>query len=111
VLLARLHHVRYAEDEPLAIERTVVPASVLADPHEVHDSLYEALEKYNCRPVRALQRLRAVLLGARQARLLHVSAGLHIERRGFLEDGRVVEFTTSWYRGDIYDFVAELQTD
>ena len=31
--------------------------------------------------------------------------------RGFLDDGRVVEFTTSWYRGDIYDFVAELQTD
>jgi GntR family transcriptional regulator len=114
VLVARLHRVRYAEDEPLAIERSVVPASVLPDPHEVHDSLYEALEKYNCRPVRALQRLRAVLLGARQARLLHVtagSAGLHIERRGFLDDGRVVEFTTSWYRGDIYDFVAELQTD
>ena len=30
---------------------------------------------------------------------------------GYLDDGRVVEFTTSWYRGDIYDFVAELQTD
>ena len=56
----------------------------------------------------------AVSLGAQQARLLHVpvgSAGLNIERRSFLDDGRVVEFTTSWYRGDIYDFVAELQTD
>ena len=63
---------------------------------------------------RALQRLRAVSLNAQQARLLHVnvgSAGLNIERRSFLDDGRVVEFTTSWYRGDIYDFVAELQTD
>ncbi len=39
------------------------------------------------------------------------SYGLNIERRSFLDDGRVVEFTTSWYRGDIYDFVAELQTD
>jgi GntR family transcriptional regulator len=39
------------------------------------------------------------------------SAGLNIERRSFLDDGRVVEFTCSWYRGDIYDFVAELQTD
>jgi GntR family transcriptional regulator len=36
---------------------------------------------------------------------------LSIERRSFLDDGRVVEFTTSWYRGDIYDFVAELHTD
>lgn len=113
-LVARLHRVRYARDEPLAIERTVVPASVLSDPMLVHDSLYEVLESLGCRPRRALQRLRAVSLGAQQARLLHVptgSAGLNIERRSFLDDGRVVEFTTSWYRGDIYDFVAELQTD
>jgi GntR family transcriptional regulator len=34
--------------------------------------------------------------------------GLLIERRGFLEDGRAVEMTQSWYRGDAYDFVAEL---
>ncbi|HET7222424.1 MAG TPA: GntR family transcriptional regulator, partial [Rhodanobacteraceae bacterium] len=27
------------------------------------------------------------------------------------DDGRVVEFTTSWYRGDVYDFVAELHAD
>jgi len=114
MLVVRLHRVRYAEDEPLAIERTVVPASILPDPMLVHDSLYEALESRGCRPRRALQRLRAVLLGPRHARLLHVapgSAGLNIERRAFLDDGRVVEFTTSWYRGDIYDFVAELQTD
>jgi GntR family transcriptional regulator len=106
--------VRYGQDEPLAIERSVVPASVLPDPMLVHDSLYEALERFNSRPRRALQRLRAVSLNAQQARLLHVSAGsagLNIERRGFLDDGRVVEFTCSWYRGDIYDFVAELQTD
>ncbi|GLQ50842.1 UTRA domain-containing protein [Dyella flava] len=87
---------------------------MLPDPHEVHDSLYEALEKCNSRPIRALQRLRAALPRARQARLPHVtprSAELHIERRGFLEDGRVVEFTTPRYRGNIHDFVAELQAD
>ena len=33
---------------------------------------------------------------------------LFIERRAFLDDGRVVEFTRSFYRGDAYDFVAEL---
>jgi len=27
---------------------------------------------------------------------------------GFLKDGRAVEFTQSYFRGDIYDFVAEL---
>ena len=114
VAVVRLHRVRYAGDEPLAIERSVVPASLLPDPMLVDDSLYEALEKRGCRPRRALQRLRAVLLNAQHARLLHVatnSAGLSIERRSFLDDGRVVEFTSSWYRGDIYDFVAELHTD
>lgn len=110
----RLQRVRYAGDEPLAIERTVVPAALLPDPMLVRESLYEVLEARGCRPRRALQRLRAVPLGARHARMLHVpagSVGLNIERRSFLDDGRVVEFTTSWYRGDIYDFVAELHAD
>jgi GntR family transcriptional regulator len=35
-------------------------------------------------------------------------AGLLVERLGFLKDGRVVEFTQSYFRGDTYDFVAEL---
>jgi GntR family transcriptional regulator len=61
--------------------------------------------------VRALQRLRAVLFSAEQAELLQVKerdAGLLVERVGFLNDGRAAEFTQSYFRGDIYDFVAEL---
>jgi GntR family transcriptional regulator len=76
-------------------------------------SLYEALDAAGHRPARALQRLRAVLFTAEQAGLLNVrpgDAGLLIERRGFLKDGRAVEFTQSYYRGDAYDFVAELNT-
>ena len=33
---------------------------------------------------------------------------LSTERRGFLKNGQPVEITRSWYRGDAYDFVAEL---
>ena len=36
------------------------------------------------------------------------SAALSIERLSFLENGTPAEFTHSWYRGDTYDFVAEL---
>jgi GntR family transcriptional regulator len=114
VQVARLYRLRYAGDEPLAIERSVVPLSILPDPMMVTDSLYEVLDTLGCRPRRALQRLRAVVFGAAQTRLLRLSpgsAGLNIERRSFLDDGRVVEFTCSWYRGDIYDFVAELQSE
>jgi GntR family transcriptional regulator len=36
-------------------------------------------------------------------------AGLQITRVSYLETGQVVELTHSIYRGDAYDFVAELQ--
>ena len=35
-------------------------------------------------------------------------AGLLVERLGSLRDGRAIEFSQSFYRGDTYDFVAEL---
>ena len=37
-------------------------------------------------------------------------AGLLVERLGSLPDGRAIEFSQSYYRGDTYDFVAELST-
>jgi GntR family transcriptional regulator len=69
------------------------------------------MERAGNRPVRALQRLRAVLFTVEQATLLGAQegdAGLLVERRGFLRDGKAVEFSQSYYRGDTYDFVAEL---
>ncbi|HEU0202039.1 MAG TPA: UTRA domain-containing protein, partial [Burkholderiaceae bacterium] len=63
------------------------------------------------RPVRALQRLRALLLNEEQAKLLEAKpgdAGLLVERLGYLRDGRAIELSDSVYRGDMYDFVAEL---
>jgi GntR family transcriptional regulator len=107
----RLRRLRFAADKPLAVESSVVPLAILRDPRKVKLSLYDALEQIGCRPTRALQRVRAVALAADEAKLLRLDAGspaLEIERRAFLDDGRVVEFTRSLYRGDAYDFVAEL---
>lgn len=112
--VVRLRRLRYAADKPLALEDTAVPQALLPDPRAVRLSLYDTLEHLGLRPVRALQRLRAVALEADQAALLNLPAGspaLSIERRAFLADGRVVEFTRSLYRGDTYDFVAELHDD
>ena len=109
--VARFHRLRTAAGQPLALERTSVPLAVLPDPTLLRDSLYEALAQRGIRPTRALQRLRAIAFDAEQARLLGLAEGspcLFIERRAFLDDGRVVEFTRSFYRGDAYDFVAEL---
>lgn len=109
----RFHRLRCADGMPMAIEMSTVPGFALANADAVDDSLYLALEATGNRPVRALQRLRAVLFDAEQAALLGMdagAAGLFIERRGFGEDGRAIEATRSWYRGDAYDFVAELST-
>ena len=107
----RFHRIRYADDAPMAIEYATVLANCLPSVDAVQTSLYEALEHTGNRPVRALQRLRAVLFTAEQAKLLKAQerdAGLLVARVGYLKDGRAVEFSQSYYRGDIYDFVAEL---
>ncbi len=108
----RFNRIRFADDAPMALEYATVLASCLPSLDAVESSLYEALERTGNRPVRALQRLRAVLFTAEQAELLKAhekgDAGLLVERLGFLKDGRAVEFSQSYYRGDTYDFVAEL---
>ena len=107
----RFARIRYADDLGMAIERSTIAGYALPSIDAVDRSLYLALEEAGHRPVRALQRLRAVLFDRDQAALIGVepgAPGLFIERRGFAEDGRTVEMTHSWYRGDAYDFVAEL---
>ena len=105
----RLVRIRYADGVSMALEHATVPKDSLQSLESVGESLYDALG--SARPVRVLQRLRAVLFTPEQSELLGIepgSAGLEIERRGFAADGRTVEFTKSYYRGDAYDFVAEL---
>ncbi len=107
----RFNRLRYPDDAPMAIEFATVVATALPSIDSVDTSLYEALERTGHRPMRALQRLRAVLLTPEQADLLKAKpgdAGLLVERLGSLRDGRAVEMSQSYYRSDTYDFVAEL---
>jgi len=107
----RFHRMRYADDVPMCLEYATIVASCLPSLEAVDVSMYDALERAGNRPVRALQRLSALLLNAEQAALLQAregDAGLAVERLGFLRDGRAVEFCRSYFRGDMYDFVAEL---
>jgi GntR family transcriptional regulator len=110
-LVARFSRLRLGDDNPLAIERASVLAEYMPDPNVVTTSLYAALERRNARPVRAIQRISACNIKAQDAELLGVSegaAGLSIQRISYLPSGKVVELTRSLYRGDAYDFVAEL---
>ena len=110
--VARLERVRTADGVPLAIERASLSTAILPDPEVVGSSLYAVLAERGLRPVRAVQRISAASLGAADAGTPSRPAGaatLRIERISYLPSGRVVEFTRSLYRGDAYDFAAELQ--
>ncbi|MBL0372320.1 GntR family transcriptional regulator [Rhizobium sp. KVB221] len=111
MMVARLARLRIANDLPLAIERASLAADILPDPAAVEISLYAELQRLGATPVRAVQRISACNVDGQDAALLAVpvgAAGLSIERVSYLASGRVVEFTRSLYRGDAYDFVAEM---
>ena len=110
--VSRIARLRMADDKPMAIERASLSTEMLPNPLLVQTSLYEILGKAGYRPVRALQKISAVNLEEEDAALLEITpgkAGLRIERISYLADGRTVEFTQSMYRGDAYNFVAELR--
>ena len=110
--VARIYRLREAGGQPMALERASLPLDILPNPLEIKTSLYEVLAARGLRPVRAVQKISAINIEAREADLLGVvegAAGLSIERISYLGSGRVAELTRSLYRGDAYDFVAELQ--
>ena len=107
----RFKRIRLADDSPMSIETTTIVADCLPSVESVKHSIYAALRETGNRPVRALQRLSALILNDEQATMLGArvgDAGLLVERVGFNEAGRAIEFSQSYYRGDTYDFVAEL---
>jgi len=110
--VSRVSRLRLADSVPLAIERASLSTQMLPNPLAVVSSLYETLDKSGSKPVRAVQRISATNLTAQDAELLEVEkgiAGLQIARVSYLESGEVVELTHSIYRGDAFNFVAELQ--
>lgn len=110
--VARIYRLREAGGRPMALERAALPLDILPNPTAVTNSLYELLQQSGTRPVRAVQKISAINLEAEEADLLNVAegtAGLRIQRTSYLSSGRVAELTRSIYRGDAYDFVAELR--
>lgn len=108
----RMKRIRTADGVPLALETSAVPSKFLPTPDLVQDSLYQALSQLGAMPQRAIQRMRSRPASASDAVHLKCDEGvplLVMERRCFLADGQIVEFTESRYKGDVYDFVLELK--
>ncbi|TPW30045.1 GntR family transcriptional regulator [Martelella alba] len=111
-MVMRMRRVRTADDKPIAVETATIPQRFLPAADMVKNSLYEALAARGFLPDRAVQRMRARPATAEDARYLScmpASPLLVTERRCFLMTGEVVEYCETNYRGDVYDFVFELQ--
>ena len=117
----RLRRLRIGGERPLAVETAVLSRARTAPRRGFtltaldvgQGSLYAFLAARGLAPVRAVQRMRAVELPDEEANLLQVqpgSAGMFTERVAFLGDGKPIEYTFSHYRGDAYEFVAQMNT-
>lgn len=112
--VARVHRLRSVDDKPIALELSSLPHDILPNPALVKTSLYEVLRRSGKAPTRAIQRVTAVNATAHDAKLLELresSAVLKIDRTGYIQTGRPIEFSSGLYRSDIYDFVSELRQD
>lgn len=112
--VARVHRLRRGDGVPMALEHSSLPEEILPRPDKVDVSLYDLLRARGRAPTRAMQRVMAVNASSEIAHYLDLpegSAVLQIERTAYLSSGRPIEFTSGYYRSDIYDFVAELRLD
>lgn len=110
-----VERIRFADDKPMAIERTYLPVKHFPDLTEesFQGSLYAVIENQQQLKIsHATQRMEAGLVKKEDAGLLHIqppAAILLIERISFLEGDLPFEVVRSTYRADRYKFTSEIQ--
>jgi GntR family transcriptional regulator len=116
-LVCEVVRLRLSDGEPLAIERSLFPASrfpgLLQCPLE--GSLYELLEeRYGEPPRRAVERLEPLVADPREAEILQVKPGaplLLVERTAYDGQGVPVEYARDLFRGDRTRVLVETSFD
>jgi GntR family transcriptional regulator len=109
----RVVRLRLSDGEPLALERSLLPAVRFPGILEAQldGSLYELLEsRFGDGPVRATEALEPVVADQEEARLLGVDRGaplLLVERTAFGRTGDAVEYARDLFRGDRTRVVVE----
>ncbi len=110
-----LRRIRLADDEPIVVETSRLPAARFPGLESVDFSsvrLYDTLTGvYGCRPTRARETFEPILLSASEAALLDQPRGapaLRVERTAFDQDDRPIEHCRSTVRGDRYRYAVEL---
>ena len=112
-----IKQVSYVSGEPVSQEETYIPEALLPNLKQVDlgvFSVYEALEFYGIRVARREQSLEITELDPMDARLLNVEPGrgvLVLSSVSYDEEGRAVEFTRSYTRGDKCTFSVRYQRE
>ncbi|MBO0601359.1 GntR family transcriptional regulator [Sporosarcina sp. E16_3] len=107
--------IRYADDKPMAIERSYLPVKLVPDLelNNIEGSLYSFIEKDKRLIIsHASQRMEAVLVNKEDAEFLQIcmpSAVLMIERISYLTNDVPIEIVRSTYRADRYKFISEIR--
>ena len=106
--------VRYADDRPLVLEKSWIPAAQCPDlkREDINGSLYLVLfKKYHHYIAAAHQSLRAILASELDARILGLKIGepvMLVHGVTYLDDGRAIEAQESHFRGESMEFIIEL---
>jgi GntR family transcriptional regulator len=106
--------VRYADDRPLVMEKSWIPAAQCPDLtlEDLKGSLYSVLfKKYHHRIAAAHQALRAILASELDARILDLQVGepvMLVHGVTYLDDGRAIEVQESHFRAGSIEFIIEL---
>jgi GntR family transcriptional regulator len=106
--------IRYADDRPLVLEKSWIPAAQCPDLklEDVKGSLYLVLfKKYNYHIAAAHQSLRAILSSELDARILDLRIGepvMLVHGVTYLDDGRAIEVQESHFRSESIEFIIEL---
>ncbi len=112
--LFELTRLRLADGDPMGLQTALIPLALAPgiNNEDVSASLYDILDgKYGLVPNTAVETHTAVLLEAREAKLLKVAPGspaLAAERVTYTEDNRPFELVHSLMRGDRYQIILQL---
>ncbi len=118
LLIFRLHRLRLADGEPLAIEVShisFIGCEKLLEEDLEHNSLYRLLEtRYGLPLLEADQELEAGLIGSEEAQYLKMPVGspaLFTRRVTYTERNQPIEYASSVYCGNKYIFYTHMKRE
>ena len=107
-----LTRLRQVGDDVMGLDRSIFPLQAVGADYDGTGSLYARMDAMGGRrPRRIMQSLKAAEAPADIAQHLGIRPGaavLAIHRIGYGAAGNVLEDALSWYRGDRYEYIAEI---